>query len=213
VVKFPTGSILLTLVILTASGFGSLFLRSHAGDQDALSFVSGFQIITTFITGFWYYVRIVGTERRGGVSSSIVGVFFSAVIAITFIICFFVAGTLWWFILTATVLALAIGKDIEAIIGQRRSVGGGELEHRWRRYMTTHHWYSVIRDLSMSFWWLLAAFFTYGFQTPIKATFFLFAVPYVVLVIGWILLTESTYKKEDTLLELDDQARGKNADK
>lgn len=212
-VKFPTGSMLLPLVVLAAGGFGSLFLRSQAGDQDTLSLVSGGQIITTFITGFWYCVRIVGTERRGGVSSSIVGVFFSAIIAITFITCFFVAGTLWWFILTAAVLALAIEKDIEAIIGQRRSLGGGELEHRWRTYMTTHHWYSVIRDLSMSCWWLLAAFFAYGFRTPINATFLLFAVPYVVLVIGWIFLTEATSKKEDTVLELEDQEREKNADK
>jgi hypothetical protein len=199
-VKFSSNGVLIALIVATATAIGGLCLRKFWGDNNALSAVPIIQVFITFFTGWWFWNRIRYTDTRGAPKPGVYSVLFSSIILLTGLMCFFFVGNPTWFALLAILLLLATEKDIEIIISQKRLLkiqrNEGELIIRWRKYIVVHHWYSILRDLSMCFWWIVAGLQLYIFGTLTTSSFLCFAVPYILLVLGWWLLKNSALEKE-----------------
>ncbi len=166
-----------------------------------LNSVTGIELGVTFITGFWYAIRFHYTKTIGAPRAGIIGKLFTALIAVVGLGSYFIVGHKFWFLGIVIVLVLGIQKDFEIIITQRRIQQGLSQRERWRsQLIVMHHWYSAIRDLSVSAWWLI-----YGVQLlvtshgPTLELLVLFALPYSLLVIFWCVIKEQTHNIEATL--------------
>lgn len=199
-IKFPTGKVFWALISATVISFASLFYRSKINPDITVSILTVVQIIITFVTGYWYYARMEYTDRRGVPKPGPLSNLASSVIAVTGLLAFYAYGTPWWFWLLSLVLVLGAEKDGEIIFAQQRILNTqqeDDLIQRWRKYIRVHHWYSILRDLSMSMWWLLCGVSIYTFHnTDADAIFLWFAIPYVILVLGWTVLKCSTFEQE-----------------
>jgi hypothetical protein len=198
--KFSSGAGLITVIVATAAAVGSLCLRKYLGNPNALSVVTITQVFTTFFTGWWFWNRIRYTDIRGVPKPGVYSILISSIILLTILTSFFFTDTPAWFALLAISLLLAAEKDIEIIRFQKRLMKSqrneNELIIRWRKYMVVHHWYSIMRDLSMGFWWIIAFLLLYVFGTLTTSSFLCFAIPYILLVLGWCLIKNSALEKE-----------------
>lgn len=186
-------------VILGAvARIGTLILAGQLGWD------SGIEVGVTFFTGFWYAVRYHYTREIGAQRSGTLGKLATGVIGVLGLIAYFMAGTRGWFVGIALVLASGVLKDVEIVITQhnlRKTLTRPHSHKKWRsRLIEMHHWYSMVRDASMSMWWLVFGILIHKVaQADTTLVRCLFAVPYTLLVLAWCCIKEETHEAEESL--------------
>ena len=172
-----------------------------ASRRPQISSIDEIEIFCTFITGFWFARRYRYTEKTapgGGTISWI----FAGLIAVCGLMCFVLAGSRDWFLAHSLVLFSATFKDIEVALRQRSIVTNSTADRStiWKaKWIGLHHLYAVVRDISMSLWWLIygTEYLWAGADRNRSAA--LFTVPYILLVLIWAIMKDVT---ESTELDL-----------
>ena len=170
-----------------------------------LNLTTGARLTASAMTGIWYSVRFYYTSDIAKKQNRFIALLFTFVIAVCGLLSLAVVDKDYWFCLLAGTLLLGVEKDYEIIHDLRHHVKG-DMDFRsgrgWRaRLVSFHHWYSIVRDLSMAFWWMIygVASWKLGFTHRLAAP--LFAVPYVFLVLTWCIVKDKTAAVEEALLK------------
>ena len=153
----------------------------------------------TFFTGMWYWVRYHYTESATPKQKDFLSLFFSILIALTGLSCFAFAGYGSWFVAHAAVLCLGTEKDYEIIRHQKRiRCTLDETAHAgWKAdLLVQHHWYSIVRDISMALWWIVYGIAVAQFAVPADKAILVFGIPYVILVMAWCYIKVKVYNIE-----------------
>lgn len=179
----------------------SLWYHINAG---TLNWITVSRLAATTFTGVWYSLRFYYTTDLAKSQTRFISLAFTFVIALCGIMSLFTINKPYWFVILAATLLLGIEKDYEIIHDLRRQIVAAPRRSNsrvWRnRLVVYHHLYSMVRDMSMAFWWLIygVAGIYLDFNHRMGAT--LFATPYIILVILWCIIKDQTADVEERLL-------------
>jgi len=204
----PRPGWVLTAVVLGFVAAGRILARPLLGEEGSVTTQGIGQAAITFATGMWYYVRYAYTVKSTAVRGPF-SLLFTVLIALSGLLCFVVVTNYrWWSFLLSMTLFLGTVKDLEIIHFTRKDMPTRTAENREAvlagELRLLHHWYSIIRDVSMGFWWS-----TYGLAITLAGTepdtaILLFGLPYVLLVLAWSFLKHYTLLSELRLFRKSD---------
>jgi hypothetical protein len=171
---------------VTAAAIAYPLVRSLIQQPNSFSFLCKY--IVTLFTGIWYWVRYHYTEGVTSKVKQFPSLLSTIVIGLVGLSCFPLCDYWFWFIALASVLGLAVVKDIEIMLYQwsKTSTARRGIRTRWKAsILICHECYAVVRDVSMAMWWIIYGILSLHHGLPSNKGILLFGVPYVIFVIAW----------------------------
>ena len=187
-------------VVAGALGSFAFLLQSTGASGDLLVPIG--RIVVTLTTGLWFSFRIHYTLKRGAPAPGFVSLLFTAVIALAGLSCFLLITSTAWFASHAAALALGAQKDLEVSSAQKVRAADPKLSRAMSasaQLISSHHLYSVLRDLSLSFWWLIYGLVLLRSNAHEHDLILAFGLPYILLVVFWGILKDRVDRAEDQL--------------
>lgn len=176
------------LGVIFGIGLAYPLIRSLLPKLDFPNYTHIGQYFVTWATGIWFWVRYHFTESATTRVKGFPSIGCTILIMMIGLVCFPLSEFWFWYVPHAIVLTLAVEKDIEVMVFQRRLARSSKKGsvRKWKTAMLAlYEWYAIIRDLSMAAWWGIYGVicFHYGLRSDIGVL--LFGIPYVFCVVAW----------------------------
>lgn len=176
------------LSVIFGIGFAYPLVRSLFPKFDYNNYTHIGQYFVTWATAIWFYIRYHFTESATTRIKGFPSLGFTVLIMMIGLSCFPVSEFWFWFIPHSVVLMSAVEKDIEVMVFQHRlakSRRRGTVKAWKATMLAMYEWYAIIRDLSVTAWWVIYGVicFKYGLSSDIGIC--LFGIPYILCVIAW----------------------------